>query len=76
MAAQENKTPPASTYAQDIQRIQTIVDLLGQKDCDIDDMLKYVNEATELIERCQDKLARTGIQINEALERLDAAKDT
>ncbi|MBQ8038236.1 MAG: exodeoxyribonuclease VII small subunit, partial [Proteobacteria bacterium] len=64
-----------STYAQDIQRIQQIVDLLGQKDCDIDKMLELVNEATALIEKCQNKLVSTGIKINAALDKLNAMKD-
>ncbi|MBR4985659.1 MAG: exodeoxyribonuclease VII small subunit [Proteobacteria bacterium] len=65
-----------STYAQDIQRIQQIVELLGQKDCDIDNMLKLVNEATALIAKCQNKLISTGVQINEALAKLNAMKES
>lgn len=65
----ENATP-SSTYQQDIEHIQDIVQRLSNKDCDIDQMLVYVNEATELIAKCQEKLARTSVQIDEALERL------
>ena len=63
-----------SSYNQDIQRIQHIVERLSQKDCDIDKMLEYVNEAVVLIERCQQKLTKTGIQIDEALAKLNVLK--
>lgn len=65
----ENATP-SSTYKQDIERIQDIVQKLNDKDCDIDQMLIYVNEATELIAKCQEKLARTGVLVEDALNRL------
>ena len=59
-------------YAQDIQRIQDIVLALSGRDCDIDNMLELVKEATDLIAKCQDKLAKTGIEIDEALKKLEA----
>ncbi|MBO5754172.1 MAG: exodeoxyribonuclease VII small subunit [Proteobacteria bacterium] len=58
-------------YKNDIQRIQDIIAVLNGRDCDIDDMLGLVKEATMLIERCQNKLAHTGIEIDEALKRLE-----
>ncbi len=64
-----------STYAQDIQRIQDIVEQLKTKDCDIDNMLSLVNEATALIAKCQNKLTETGLKINQALDMLNAMKD-
>lgn len=64
-----------STYAQDISRIQEIVELLKSKDCDIDNMLSLVNEATALISKCQNKLTETGLKINQALDMLNAMKD-
>ena len=64
-----------SSYNQDIQRIQQIVERLSQKDCDIDKMLEYVNEAAVLIERCQQKLTKTGVQIEEALAKLNVLRE-
>lgn len=60
-----------SSYAEDIQRIEAILEKLNQNDCDIDKMLDYVNEATVLLERCNQKLAKTGVQIDEALKKLN-----
>lgn len=59
-------------YAQDIQRIQDIVLTLSGSNIDIDDMLELVKEATMLIERCQKKLTHTGLEIDEALKKLEA----
>lgn len=69
------ETTPQSSYAKDIERIQCIIELISQKDCPIDDMLSYVKEATNLIERCQQKLARTDLEINETLKRLEEMKN-
>lgn len=63
-----------TTYAQDVQRIQDIINKLSEKDCDIDKMLDYVNEAAELIEKCNKKLSQTGIQIDSALNKLNEMK--
>lgn len=63
-----------TSYAEDVERIQAIIAQLSQKDCDIDKMLEYVKEATQLITRCQTKLAKTGLQIEEVLKTLDASK--
>ena len=60
-----------NSYAADMRRIQDIVDMLSRNECDIDKLLEYVNEATALIEKCQMKLEKTGLQINEALARLN-----
>lgn len=59
-----------SRYADNVERINQIIEQLRNKDCDIDDMLSLVNEAVDLIDRCQHKLGQTGIKINQALERL------
>ena len=59
-----------SRYADNVERINQIIELLRNKDCDIDDMLNLVNEAADLIDKCQQKLGQTGIKINQALQRL------
>ncbi len=66
-----NKDELQNSYAADMKRIQDIVDMLGRNECDIDKLLEYVNEATALIEKCQMKLEKTGLQINDALARLN-----
>ena len=63
-----------ASYSSDVQRIEDIIDML-KKGCDIDEMLSLVKEATDLITRCQAVLARTGIQIDEALQRLERTND-
>ncbi len=63
--------PSQSSYAEDIQQIEAILEKLNQNDCDIDKMLEYVNKASVLLERCNQKLAKTGIQIDEALKKLN-----
>ena len=70
----ENNETNTPSYADDIQRINLILEKLSQKDCDIDKMLDYVNEAAALLERCNQKLAKTGIQIDEALNKLNDMK--
>ena len=61
------------TYAQDIARIEQIIERLRSNDCDIDRMLDYVNEAAALLTKCQNKLEQTGASVNRAL--LDLAGD-
>jgi exodeoxyribonuclease VII small subunit len=60
-----------TTYADDIARIEEIIDKLRQNDCDIDKMLEYVTEASALLEKCQQKLDTTGAKIQKALMNLD-----
>ena len=60
----------STTYADDIQHIQDIIQRLSEKNCDIDKMLAYVQEATSLIEKCNEKLNQTGLKIDEAVARL------
>lgn len=66
-----NKTDPSTTYNQDIERIEQIIAILSQKDCDIDSMLDFVNEAAALIKKCRQKLSTTGIKMNEVLNDLN-----
>ena len=61
-----------SSYADDVKRIQDIVaELQNDKLCDVDDMLERIKEAAELIKKCQQKLARTSIEIDSVLSDLD-----
>lgn len=62
---------PSSSYNQDIQRINDIIQKLASQDCDIDKMLDYVNEASALIQRCNDKLTKTGLEVEEVLKKLN-----
>lgn len=55
-----------ASYNADIQRVQDIINEID-KGCDIDRMLELVNEAAALIRKCQEKLAKTGVEIEEAL---------
>ena len=65
-----------TSYADDIARIEAIIEKLRQNDCDIDKMLEYVTEASALLEKCQRKLDTTGAKIQKALMDLDtSAKD-
>jgi len=63
-------------YAQAIERIQEIIALLNDNSCDIDRMLDYVTEASELIKSCREKLARTGLKIQETLADLSNTNST
>lgn len=63
-------TETQSSYADNIARINDIVELLKNKDCDIDEMIKLVDEAADLIQKCQLKLGKTDLRIRQALERL------
>ena len=64
------KAEKQKTYAENIARINDIVELLKNKDCDIDEMIKLVDEAADLIQNCQQKLGKTDVKIRQALERL------
>ena len=70
MAKNENENPSTS-YNQDIQRINDIIQKLSSPDCDIDKMLDYVKEASVLLQRCNEKLSKTGMEVQEALEALN-----
>ena len=67
---QNNNAASESTYNADVQRIQDIIEEL-KKNCDVDNMLALVQEASALIKKCQDKLMRTGLEIDDALSKLD-----
>lgn len=61
-----------SSYSDDVKRIQDIVaDLQNDKLCDVDEMLEHIKLAAELIKKCQQKLARTSIEIDSVLSDLD-----
>lgn len=61
-----------SSYSDDVKRIQDIVaDLQNDKLCDVDEMLERIKVAAELIKKCQQKLARTSIEIDSVLSDLD-----
>ena len=68
-------TENQSTYADNIARINDIVELLKNKDCDIDEMIKLVDEAADLIQKCKVKLGKTDIKIRQALERLETTEN-
>jgi len=70
------ETATGNTYAEDIDRINVIVESLKNKDCDIDDMLKLVEEAAGLIQKCQQKLGKTDLKIRQALERIGTSEDS
>lgn len=54
-------------YAENINRINTIIDRLKTKDIDIDEMIRLVQEAAELIKSCQVILGNTNMVIQNAL---------
>ncbi len=62
-----------TAYAQDIRRIEDIVGRI-QNGCDIDEMLALASEAAELLKRCREKLAKTGIAMESVLKELQTAK--
>lgn len=62
-----------STYAQDIQKVEDIVDKISNG-CDIDEMLELVSEAARLLNRCNEKLGKTGLQMEEVLKELKTTK--
>lgn len=72
-AALRGDAPAQTTYAQDIRRIEDIVGRI-QNGCDIDEMLALASEAADLLKRCREKLAKTGIAMESVLKELQTAK--
>lgn len=58
-------------YKEALQRINEIVEQIEQEDPDIDQLSKWVKEATSLISSCQKKLENTEAEIQSSLEKLN-----
>lgn len=58
-------------YKEALQRINEIVEQIEQEDPDIDQLSKWVKEATGLISSCQKKLENTEAEIQSSLEKLN-----
>lgn len=58
-------------YKTAINRIQEIVDIIENREPDIDDMTLLVKEATDLIHFCKKKLKTAENDLTSSLEKLD-----
>ncbi len=67
--AKESSTSTLS-YNQMLQRIEYLTNELRNPNGDVDNMIKNVEEAVELISKCRAILAETGIKVKTALELL------
>ena len=58
------------TYKAAIDELESILALIEQGDMDVDDMLKKVGRATELIRFCRQKLTQTDEAVQKLLEEI------
>ncbi|MBP5170553.1 MAG: exodeoxyribonuclease VII small subunit [Bacteroidales bacterium] len=58
------------TYKAAMDELESILALIEQGDMDVDDMLKKVGRATELIRFCRQKLTQTDEAVQKLLEEI------
>ncbi len=63
------------TYNEMITRIKEITETLRDPNGDIDQMIAMVNEAVDLIAECKSRLTAAGIQVKDALSKLEVDDD-
>lgn len=59
------------SYKGAIDRVEEIVDIIENKEPDIDQLTQLVKEATGLIDFCKKKLKTAENDLNSSLEKLD-----
>ena len=64
-------TEQTKNYKTATNRIQEIVDIIENREPDIDDMTLLVKEATDLIHFCKKKLKTAENDLTSSLEKLD-----
>ena len=64
-------TEQTKNYKTATKRIQEIVDIIENREPDIDDMTLLVKEATDLIHFCKKKLKTAENDLTSSLEKLD-----
>lgn len=75
--ADEAKTSDDFRYREALARIEEILEELGGRDVDIDRMAPLVEEAAQLLKRCETRLSETEVRVRSALEVLqDKQEDT
>lgn len=68
--ADEAKTSDDFRYREALARIEEILEELGGRDVDIDRMAPLVEEAAQLLKRCETRLSETEVRVRSALEVL------
>lgn len=59
-------------YREALNRINEIVNIIENDDPDIDDLTEMVNEATNLIGQCKDKLQNAETHLQSSLNKLNS----
>ena len=61
---------PTPTYAEAMERLQTLVEELENGDLDIDTMMAHVQEAEGLVTLCRARLRDVSTSLDDLLERM------
>ena len=61
----------AINYKEALTRINQIVEIIENKDPDIDELTRLVKEATQLIGTCKDKLQNAEQDLQSSLDKLN-----
>lgn len=78
MARKKAEEPAKSDefrYREALARIEEILEELGGRDVDIDRMAPLVEEAAQLLKRCETRLSETEVRVRSALEVLQDKQD-